>query len=106
MDGVATRDGITDTAFVMPLQDLINSFTYVGFEVLTTVVMNSSVFWDITPGNPLKINRCFGGTCRLHLQARRISQERNQRECKNGPLLSTVTVMSVENKGPIGMNWG
>jgi predicted membrane protein len=26
-----------------------NERTYVGFEVLTAVVMKSSVFWDITP---------------------------------------------------------
>jgi hypothetical protein len=29
---------------------------------------------------PQKYNRCFGGTCRLHLQDRRISQARNQHE--------------------------
>jgi hypothetical protein len=29
---------------------------YVGFEVLTAVVMKSSIFWDITPCNPLKVN--------------------------------------------------
>jgi hypothetical protein len=28
----------------------------------------SSVFWDITPCRLLELNRCFGGTCRLHLQ--------------------------------------
>jgi hypothetical protein len=44
------------------------------FEVLTAVVMKSSVFWDITPCNPLSVNRRFGGTYRLHLQGRRISQ--------------------------------
>jgi hypothetical protein len=32
------------------------------------------------PCGPLKVNRCFGGTCRLRLQGRRISQARNQRE--------------------------
>jgi hypothetical protein len=36
-----------------------------GFEVLTAVIMQSSVFWDITPCNPLKVNRCFGGISRL-----------------------------------------
>jgi hypothetical protein len=41
---------------------------FVGFEVLTAVVMKSSVFWDITPCSPLKVNRCFGGTYRIHLQ--------------------------------------
>jgi hypothetical protein len=30
--------------------------------------------------SPLKINRCFGGTCRLHFQDRIINQARNQRE--------------------------
>jgi hypothetical protein len=35
-------------------------------------------FWDITLCSPLKVNRHFGGTCRLHLQGRRISQARNQ----------------------------
>jgi hypothetical protein len=29
----------------------------VGFEVLTGVVMKSSVFWDITPCSPLKVSR-------------------------------------------------
>jgi hypothetical protein len=39
--------------------------------------MQSSIFWDITPCSPLKINRRFGGTC-LHLQGRRkVKQETN-----------------------------
>jgi hypothetical protein len=48
----------------------------VGFEVLTAVVMKSTIFWDITPCSPLKVNRRFGGTHRLHLQSRRISRAR------------------------------
>jgi hypothetical protein len=36
-------------------------------EVLTAMVMMSSVFWDITPCSPLEINRRFGGTFRLLL---------------------------------------
>jgi hypothetical protein len=28
----------------------------------------SSVFRDITPYSPLKVNESFGGTCRLHVQ--------------------------------------
>jgi hypothetical protein len=47
----------------------------VGFEVLTAVVMKSSVFWDITSCSQLKGNRLFGGTCLFHLQGRRINQE-------------------------------
>jgi hypothetical protein len=42
---------------------------YVGFEVLTAVVMKSSIFWDIRPWSPLKINRRFGGTCRLRVES-------------------------------------
>jgi hypothetical protein len=53
---------------------------YILFEVLTAVVMNSLIFWDITPCSPLKVNWCFGRTCRLHLQGRRISQARNHHE--------------------------
>jgi hypothetical protein len=34
----------------------------VGFEVLTGVVMKSTIFWDITPCSPLKVNWRFGGT--------------------------------------------
>jgi hypothetical protein len=32
----------------------------VGFEVLTAVVMKSSIFWDVSPCSPLKVNRRFG----------------------------------------------
>jgi hypothetical protein len=49
-------------------------------KVLTTVVMKSFIFWDITSCNPLKVYRRFGATCRLHLKGRRISQEINQHE--------------------------
>jgi hypothetical protein len=44
---------------------------FVGFEVFTTVVMKSTIFWDITPCSPLKVYRRFGGTYRLHLQGRK-----------------------------------
>jgi hypothetical protein len=53
---------------------------FVGVEVLTAVVMKSSVFWDTMPRSLLKVNRCFEGTCRHHLQGRRLSQARSQRE--------------------------
>jgi hypothetical protein len=42
--------------------------------------MKSSIFWDITKCSPLKVNRRIGGTYRLHLQSRRISQARNDGE--------------------------
>jgi hypothetical protein len=40
------------------------------------------IFWDITSCSPLKVNRCFGGTCCLHLQDRRINQARNLLEVR------------------------
>jgi hypothetical protein len=46
----------------------------VEFEILTAVVMKSSIFWDITPCSPLKVNRHFGRTCRIYFKGRRISQ--------------------------------
>jgi hypothetical protein len=41
----------------------------VGSEVLTPVVMKSSIIWDITPCSPLKVDWRFGRTCRLHLRS-------------------------------------
>jgi hypothetical protein len=60
----------------------INYTRYAGFEVLTAVVMKSSIFWDITMCSPLKVNRRFGRICRLHLEGRRIGQTRNQHESR------------------------
>jgi hypothetical protein len=42
--------------------------------------MNSSILWFIASCSPLKVNRHYGGICRLHLQGRRISQARKQHE--------------------------
>jgi hypothetical protein len=58
------------------------SVGFVGFQVLTAVVMKSTMFRNITPCSPLEVNRRFGRTYRLHLQGRRISQARNQRESR------------------------
>jgi hypothetical protein len=58
-------------------------YTRIGFQVLTTVITKSSIFWDITPCSPLKVNRPFGVTYCLHLQGRRISWARNQSERKS-----------------------
>jgi hypothetical protein len=45
-----------------------------GFEVLTLMVIDDTVFWDITPCSPLKLNRSLAETY-LHLQGRSISQQ-------------------------------
>jgi hypothetical protein len=37
-----------------------NGLERVGFEVLTVVVMKSTLFWDITPWSPLSVKRRFG----------------------------------------------
>jgi hypothetical protein len=47
-----------------------------AFEVM--VMKGTTVFWDITPCSPLKVNRRFGGTYRLYLQGRRISGAGNK----------------------------
>jgi hypothetical protein len=44
----------------------MSTLVCVEFEILTAVVMKSSIFWDIRPCSPLKIKRRFGGTCRIH----------------------------------------
>jgi hypothetical protein len=44
------------------------------------LMLENSVFRDITPCSPLKGNRRFAGTYCLHLQGRRTSQARNQLE--------------------------
>jgi hypothetical protein len=36
--------------------------THLGFDVLTAVVMKTTIFWDITPCSPLGVGRLFGGT--------------------------------------------
>jgi hypothetical protein len=58
----------------------ITCFIILGFEVLTTMFMKSSISCDITPYSPLKVNGRYAGTCRLHLQGRRISQTINRRD--------------------------
>jgi hypothetical protein len=49
----------------------INKRYFVGFEVSTAVLMNSIIFWDMTPCSSSSFNRRFGGIYRLHLQGRR-----------------------------------
>jgi hypothetical protein len=51
-----------------------------GFEFLTAMLMKIYIFCNITPCRQLRVDRRFGGTCRLHLQNQRINQGRNQHE--------------------------
>jgi hypothetical protein len=68
----------------------------VGYKVLKAVVMNSSIFWDTTSCSPSKFNWRFGGTCRLHLQSRRINQARNRQEAgsKHGDYFKLVSCLA------------
>jgi hypothetical protein len=72
---------------------------------MVPVQNKSSVFWDITPCSPLSVNRRFGGSYRLHLQGRKISQARNRCQAgskENSGLLKTEATcfseMSVDFK--------
>jgi hypothetical protein len=49
------RDSFTFTCIIRR-----NRVLNVGFEVFTSVVMKSTLFWDITPSSALKVNRSFG----------------------------------------------
>jgi hypothetical protein len=44
---------------VEAMLDFTNQLTSIGFEVLTAVVMNVAIFWDIAPSR-LYVNRLFG----------------------------------------------
>jgi hypothetical protein len=40
-----------------------------------TDVMKSTIFWDIMPCRPLRVNQHFGGTYHFHLWGRKMSQQ-------------------------------
>jgi hypothetical protein len=44
--------------------------------------VKSTIFWDITPCSPLRVNRHFGGIYRLHFQGRKIIWARHQHESR------------------------
>jgi hypothetical protein len=70
---------------------------HIRFEVLTAVDMKRSIFWNIMPCSPLKVNWHFGGTCRSLLHGRRISQARNQRESKWEAELCSAYSLTLKN---------
>jgi hypothetical protein len=45
---------------------------YYGIQRL--INLNNAVFWDVAPCRSCEMNRSFGGTYRLHLQGRKISE--------------------------------
>jgi hypothetical protein len=59
--------------------------------------LKSTTFWYIMQCSPLKVNRRFGGTYRLHLQDWRISRARNQRESRRQAELWRTTAVRTSN---------
>jgi hypothetical protein len=55
-----------------------NRFMALRFWGSRSGVTNSSLFWDIMPCSPLKVNWRFGRTCHLILHGRRSKRARNQ----------------------------
>jgi hypothetical protein len=52
---------------------------FAEFEVLSPVIMKSTVFWSVTLCGSETARR-FGGIYRLHIQGRRASQAKNQQK--------------------------
>jgi hypothetical protein len=57
----------------------ISSFRRCLLNRCLAMIMFVTVFWDITPCGPMKVNRCFGVQYFLLLQDRRISRAIDQR---------------------------
>jgi hypothetical protein len=60
--------------------------------------MKSSVFWDITPCNAVKVNHRFGGRYRLHLKGLKVSQARNQHEVGSKEIKQALLLQRVSPK--------
>jgi hypothetical protein len=63
-----------------PLDHRCGMFTYEIIMQEIYFYVDIYILWHITPCSLWKANQQFGGTCRLHLQGRRINQARNQHE--------------------------
>jgi hypothetical protein len=57
----------------------------IGFKAFAAVVMKSSIFWDMTSCIPFKVDRYFGGICRLSIQGWRVIQAIYQHEVGSKP---------------------
>jgi hypothetical protein len=57
----------------------------------TKSIAKSTIFWDMKPCRPLKVNRCFGGTCRLYLQGRNKEETSKKRVASRVEKLETQT---------------
>jgi hypothetical protein len=68
----------------------------VGFEVLTAVVMKSTIFWDITPCSPLSVSRRFGGTLCFPAVFTRVSCPAYFSNLKMGAICSSETSVDIQ----------
>jgi hypothetical protein len=75
--GSLQQKNVSRTCSEQKVETLQNFHKFVRFELLTAVVMDAVIFWDIALCSPY-VNRRFGGTYHLHLQGRK-SDERNRR---------------------------
>jgi hypothetical protein len=59
-------------------QNLLQQQFSEGFGALTAAVVNTYIYWSVTPCSPVKVNRRFEWICRFHLQGTIISHARKQ----------------------------
>jgi hypothetical protein len=67
----------------------LNYFHFINCQISRSQIstlLKSTIFWDITLCSPLRVNRCFGRTYCLHLQARKINWARNQIDSQRSTL--------------------
>jgi hypothetical protein len=77
---------------------------YFRFCAIKTTLERNVIFWIVTLGSSEEVHWRFGGTYRLHLQGRRVSQTRNQQEAgdkqtrclDNSSIMMMVTICSSE----------
>jgi hypothetical protein len=66
----------------------INTFTVI-FEVLTVVIMKSTIFWDVMPYSKLEVHKWFGEIYCLHLKDQRVNQASNKQAASSLNFLLT-----------------
>jgi hypothetical protein len=66
-----TIEELLDVSFYMRFMSHQRKVGDLFFPETVAFLKKNSVFWDAMPCSPLKDNRCFERTCRLHIQGRR-----------------------------------
>jgi hypothetical protein len=83
-------------ATLVPLENSTGNFP---IRYINYIVIQNTIFWDITSCSPLSVNRRFGGTYRLHLQGRRNNLSKKPARKHLAPLMTT----SVRTSNPTGI---